>query len=124
MAPYINNPNQFEQWKITTMAAPITWFNSHSKFPIVLKLTITDRGIEAYDETGFVAEFAREDNGRDVVFLYNAVKNLSVIEMQHSEQTEWGLSTNGSNPTDEEFFPMPQKTAFNILRYFLNHQSA
>lgn len=78
----------------------------------------TERGIEIHDKNGFVAECAREDEGLDLVKRYNATKSITVLEFQHNNYTEWGISTGGSNPTNEQFFPMEKETAFRLVSYF------
>ena len=77
----------------------------------------TERGLEIHNDGGFVAEVARENEGVDIVATYNKAKALSVIEFQNQHSEEWGLSSGGSNPTDSEFFPMPQETAFRLVKY-------
>ena len=84
----------------------------------MLTLENTERGIEIHNESGFVAECAREDEGADIVRRFNATKEMTVVEFQHLENTEWGISTGGSNPTDEQFFPMDKDVAFRLLSYF------
>ena len=82
-----------------------------------LTLENTPRGIEIHQNGVFVAEVARESEGIEIVDTYNKAKNLVVIEMQFQKKTEWGLSSNGNNPSNEEFFPMPKNTAFRILSF-------
>ncbi len=83
-----------------------------------LLLENTERGIEIHHNGVFVAEVARESEGVEIVDTYNKAKNLIVIEMQFQKKTEWGLSSSGSNPSDEEFFPMPKETALRLSQYF------
>lgn len=79
-------------------------------------LNNTERGVEIHDENGvFVAECAREDEGLGLVECFNVCKRLCVLEIQHTDHTEWGISTAGPNPTDEEFFPMEKCVAFRLI---------
>lgn len=83
-----------------------------------LKLVLlnTDRGIEIHDSnTGFVAEVAREDEGQEIVRVYNSATKLHLHEEQGIEDTTWGLAVT-SNPSEEEFFEMPKDTAIRILK--------
>ena len=81
----------------------------------------TDRGLEIHDENfGFVAECVRENEGAELVRRFNATKNLVVVEFQYPDytETEWGISTGGPNPTEDQFFKMEKDVAFRLVSYF------
>lgn len=89
-----------------------------------MKLTLenTERGYELHGDGEFVAEVVKESEGIEIVDCVNKLHSIEVIETQNNDGTEWALSFDGHNPSNNYYFPMPKETAFG-LKNFLSQRS-